>query len=401
MKILHLTTSLEGGAGLSALKLHRQLRVNGVDSNLISRSNLTNEEGLLENRTSRPKLILSKGNTVINRLISYREYGFVSPKSVSTVDLSQIYYLKPDIIHIHNWYNLTSVRNLQKLVSEFPVVITAHDFRIGSGACHVSLDCENFKNACKNCPALKILKYSSVKSKSEMQAVFEKSINLRLVAPSKWLAHKLESSLNIDTSRISTISNIPDVQISSFRKTSYSAKLDKLLFVSAEINSPFKGLALLISALNKLQDSNKLGKDFTLTVAGNGDNRLTKTARFRITQIGKLGSVETLELMTKQDLLVVPSFSDNRPSVILEAQEIGLPVLATRAGGIPELIIDGQTGFLVDPEESALAKTLENLDATKLQNTARRARQAESNEDSRNGALQKHIELYSEMMRDS
>jgi glycosyltransferase involved in cell wall biosynthesis len=401
MKILHLTTSLEGGAGLSALKLHRQLRVNGVDSNLISRSNLTNEEGLLENRTSRPKLIFSKANTVINRLISYREYGFVSPKSVSTVDLRQIYYLNPDIIHIHNWYNLTSIRNLQKLVSEFPVVITAHDFRIGSGACHVSLDCENFKNACKNCPALKILKYSSVKSKSEMQAVFEKSINLRVVAPSKWLAHKLESSLNIDTSRISTISNIPDVQISSFRKTSYSAKLDKLLFVSAEINSPFKGLALLISALNKLQDSNKLGKDFTLTVAGNGDNRLTKTARFRITQIGKLGSVETLELMTKQDLLVVPSFSDNRPSVILEAQEIGLPVLATRAGGIPELIIDGQTGFLVDPEESALAKTLDNLDATKLQNTARRAQQAESNEDSRNGALQKHIELYSEMMRDS
>jgi glycosyltransferase involved in cell wall biosynthesis len=234
-----------------------------------------------------------------------------------------------------------------------------------------------------------------------MQAIFEKSINLRLVAPSKWLASKLESSLNIETSRISNIPNIPDVQISSFRKTSYSAKVDKLLFVSAEINSPFKGLALLISALNKLQDSNKLGRDFVLTVAGGGDNRLTKAARFRITQVGTLGSVETLELMTKQDLLVVPSFSDNRPSVILEAQEIGLPVLATRAGGIPELIIDSETGFLVDPEESALAKMLDNLDATKLQNVARRAQQVENNEESRIGALQKHIDLYSEMMRDS
>jgi glycosyltransferase involved in cell wall biosynthesis len=48
------------------------------------------------------------------------------------------------------------------------------------------------------------------------------------------------------------------------------------------------------------------------------------------------------------DFLVLPSHSEGMPQAILEAMDCGLPVVATRVGGVPEAVIDGQTGLLVE-----------------------------------------------------
>jgi len=53
---------------------------------------------------------------------------------------------------------------------------------------------------------------------------------------------------------------------------------------------------------------------------------------------------------------------DNLPTVIMEAMASGLPVVSTRIGGIPEMVIDNQTGFLVQPEDAvALARAIEKV----------------------------------------
>ena len=51
------------------------------------------------------------------------------------------------------------------------------------------------------------------------------------------------------------------------------------------------------------------------------------------------------------DAFVLPTRADNLPVAILEAMAVGLPVVATRVGGVPELVIDGETGYLVDPDD--------------------------------------------------
>jgi glycosyltransferase involved in cell wall biosynthesis len=62
------------------------------------------------------------------------------------------------------------------------------------------------------------------------------------------------------------------------------------------------------------------------------------------------------------DVLVQPSRADNLPLAILEAMAAGLPVVGTRVGGIPELVVDGETGLLVDPERpEELAAALDSL----------------------------------------
>jgi glycosyltransferase involved in cell wall biosynthesis len=85
------------------------------------------------------------------------------------------------------------------------------------------------------------------------------------------------------------------------------------------------------------------------------------------------------------DILVLPSILDGRPVVVLEALALGVPVIASRIGGLPALVRDGETGFLVEPgNTSEIAEHLERLagDPQELQRLRQSARAfAENNLD--------------------
>lgn len=71
---------------------------------------------------------------------------------------------------------------------------------------------------------------------------------------------------------------------------------------------------------------------------------------------------DVAEVLARLDLLVVPSAGDEAtPRVILEAYAAGVPVIAYRSGGIPEVVDEGRTGFLVDPAPEALAERITAL----------------------------------------
>ena len=68
------------------------------------------------------------------------------------------------------------------------------------------------------------------------------------------------------------------------------------------------------------------------------------------------------ELLKASSMLILPSKWEGMPNVVLETMAAGLPVVATRVGGNPELIRDGREGFLVAPRRSQqLAEALMTL----------------------------------------
>jgi glycosyltransferase involved in cell wall biosynthesis len=56
--------------------------------------------------------------------------------------------------------------------------------------------------------------------------------------------------------------------------------------------------------------------------------------------------------MEQASLLVLPTLEDNCPMVVLEAMAVGLPVIASKVGGIPDLITDGHTGMMFNPSDA-------------------------------------------------
>ncbi len=126
-----------------------------------------------------------------------------------------------------------------------------------------------------------------------------------------------------------------------------------------------KAYADLLLALSLLKE--KEIDDWQLVVAGRGPLKkelLAKSAELGLAQrVSFLGRRDDVpELMAASDALILSSRWEGLPGVVLEAMASELPVVATNAGGTPELVVEGKTGFLVPaaaPRE--LAGALEKL----------------------------------------
>ena len=73
---------------------------------------------------------------------------------------------------------------------------------------------------------------------------------------------------------------------------------------------------------------------------------------------------DTPDALRDADVFVLATRGDNLPVAVLEAMSLAVPVVATRIGGLPELVVDGETGLLVEPEDvDGLAAALERIAA--------------------------------------
>ena len=87
---------------------------------------------------------------------------------------------------------------------------------------------------------------------------------------------------------------------------------------------------------------------------------------------------ELKALLRQATMLVLPSLEDNCPMAVLEAMAAGVPVVASRVGGLPDLIEEGKTGFFCDPLEAAsMAAAVEKVlvNPAAAAEVARQARQ--------------------------
>jgi glycosyltransferase involved in cell wall biosynthesis len=131
--------------------------------------------------------------------------------------------------------------------------------------------------------------------------------------------------------------------------------LDRPVVVTIGRLSPEKGHADLVEALALLRQR---GCCVTAVLVGDGPARAALEEKVRAARLSDRvhfpGYVtNTAQILESSDLMVLPSHTEGLPNVALEALLMEVPVVATRVGGTPEIVIDGVTGQLVEPRAPA------------------------------------------------
>jgi len=136
--------------------------------------------------------------------------------------------------------------------------------------------------------------------------------------------------------------------------------------VYAGVLTPLKGVHHLISAFARIAAEIL---EVRLVIIGRPENPEYAEAlkaqvhreglHGRVAFLGELPQGQLAERMRKGCVFVLPTLSEGLPRVVFEAMATGTPVIASRVGGIPEMVQDGINGFLVPPgDEEALAERL-------------------------------------------
>jgi alpha-maltose-1-phosphate synthase len=249
-----------------------------------------------------------------------------------------------DVVHTHTWY-VGFGGMLVQAIHDVPLVVTLHSMeplrpwkadQLGTGY--------------------------AVSSWAERLAVERAE---RVIAVSGQMRADILTHFRVDPERVVVIHNGVDAE--AFRRTERREALARhgvrepyVLFVGRI--SEQKGIFPLLEAARALPE------DVSLVLCASSPDTPELLARLEAAVAGRprvrwinamLPVADVVELYSHAAVFVCPSIYEPFGLINLEAMACGTPVVATRVGGIPEVVVDGETGWLVPPgDEAALAQAL-------------------------------------------
>ena len=343
MKILHLATTTSGGAGIAARRLNSALVESGLDSFLLTGSksgaDIQPNEEISQKRFL--DLVKSKVNTVLQRTFVQKDDFLTTLYSVRGITPKQIFERKPDVVHIHSSYNFIHNDDLLELSSKIPVVITLHDERYLTGACHCTLGCEKFLNTCKNCPQVNRPFQRAVERSKSGKSLFGGANKvLHVICPSEWIQSQLKKSTYSSHVKTYVVRNPISHQMTSWKELRNSTANPNenyiVTFVAQNLFNGYKGLDTLLQCIRDYSlefKSNKVAFKFV------GAGPSIDIGDLKVEQKNFVREDEIQEVFYNSDLLIVPSLTDNSPNVIFEALACGIPFVCSDQAGLPELAL--------------------------------------------------------------
>lgn len=133
---------------------------------------------------------------------------------------------------------------------------------------------------------------------------------------------------------------------------------DRPIIIMVGVMRPGKGHDVLIEASRQIPDA-----WFVLVGDGSERGRLEEQAADLGDRVRFLGQrMDVVDILRAADIFALPSDSEALPTVLIEAGAAGLPSVASKVGGCPEVVIDGEGGIIVPPRHpQALANALRDL----------------------------------------
>jgi glycosyltransferase involved in cell wall biosynthesis len=174
---------------------------------------------------------------------------------------------------------------------------------------------------------------------SNQKAVFESSMNVELISPSHWLANLAKKGALSKNLPVHVVRNpIPRVFFEiAVKSKKESDEVLRIAFIATNLHNPYKDLAVFTKAINEF--SRRSLRQFSVVLVGQGNIPIFEP-NVQIEKIHPKNDSEMAKLLNTIDLLIVPSNQDNSPSVIGEALAVGVSVIGSNAGGIPEILKD-------------------------------------------------------------
>ena len=394
-----------GGAEAVALALHRAYRARGLDASFAVGCARTGEEGVIPIGSARSRRSRALRDPRVALDLARGREDFRFPASHGVLDLP---HRAPEIVHLHNLHGAYfDLRVLPALSAQVPAVATLHDPWLLTGHCAHPFDCDGWTRGCGHCPYLATypaLRRDGTAANLERKRQLYSQATLSVVTPSAWLMEMVDHSILAPAASLRRV--IPNgVDLAVFAPGDHEdarATLDLpreahvLVFAAPGARTnPFKDFATLEAALTLLGASD--GPDvIAITLGEAGDE--VRLGRVMLRSLPFTGREEVATYLRAADLYVHATLADNHPLAVLEALASGVPVVASRVGGIREQIRE-ETGVLVDPGEAeALARAIVDL----LDDPERRGRMGEAAAaDARvRFDLERQVEAYLDLYRE-
>lgn len=289
---------------------------------------------------------------------------------------------KPDLVHTNNLAGFSVA--VWKVVKEFnlPLVHTIRDYYLLCPASKMYKDGKNCDHICTKCQLFSI---SKIKLSAHVDTV---------VGNSKFILERHLQEKVFDRAKKEVIYN-------AYKTTASGEKLNGgrkgCIFGFIGRLDPTKGIELLLKVFNEVSIFNK----YTLLVAGTGlQDYVAHLKSISNNNVHYLGFMPSAEFYRQVDILIVPSlWHEPLPRTIFEAYAHGIPVVGSRRGGIPEIIEEGKTGFVFEPDDlSSLVKAMSKLLHKDLRATMREQCLAKAEQFTPEKIVGDYLQVYEEAL---
>ena len=285
----------------------------------------------------------------VKNLVNYF-YHFEAAKKIEEL----IKVEKPDIAHIHlMWGQITpSILPVLKKYN-IPVLFTVHDYRL---VCPAYTFRDGKGRICEDCKGkyfYKCFTHTCCKGSKVMSAVMaaEQYFRNTFFNPAKFFngfIYVSNFAREIQEKYMPAVKSTPNITLYNFStsiKDAPKAYPSQKYFLFYGRLSYEKGVKTLLKAFRNVPDCK-------LKVVGTGpkENELKAFARDNNMQhvefLGYKRGKELSDLVSNAYFVIVPSeWYENNPMTIIESYSVGTPVIGARIGGIPEIVVNGKTGF--------------------------------------------------------
>lgn len=388
--IVHIsTTDCLGGAAIAANRLHQAMLKSDLHSAMLvaRKSSVDNSICQISRFDSFRRYLYKAINSAVMKL-------FRTMQGYSTVDFFGVnidkYIASYDILYIHYTNDgFLSYSGISRLISTYPnkkIILVLHDMCYLTGSCHHSFECNKYANeGCSTCPNLKLhFKYdiSKIIFECKKKLFANNADNLTILSPSNWMSLNVFNSRLFKETNKYTIANcidtecftpLPQTSARSFFNLPQSERY--ILFgAMAALTNPYKGWSFLVQALRNIDEN-----VCVLIFGVNDISVLASQINQKIYSLGILTSDKELcYAYNAADLFVSPSLADNLPSTIIESMSCETPVVGFNIGGIPDIIIHKNNGYLAKYKDvsdlvEGINYTLENNKNNKLGINARKS----------------------------